>query len=57
VASAASAVALGVACALPAAGVAALTAGCALAATALGAVPAVHGPAAARRLQLRGSAA
>ena len=56
-ASAASAVALGVACALPAAGIAALAVGCALAATALGALPALQGLGAARRPQLRGSAA
>jgi len=37
--------------------VAALAAGCALAGTALAAVPAVHRPAAARRPELRGSAA
>ena len=56
-ASAGSAVALGVACALPAAGIAALAVGCALTATALGALPALQGLGASRRPQLRGSAA
>jgi membrane protease YdiL (CAAX protease family) len=57
IASAASAVALGFACALPPAGVAGLALGCALAATALGGVPARRGLGAARRPLLRGSAA
>ena len=56
-ASAASAVALGVACALAPAGVAGLAAACAVAAPALGGVPARRGLGAARRPLLRGSAA
>jgi membrane protease YdiL (CAAX protease family) len=55
-ASAASAVAFGVACALPPAGVAGLALGCVLTATALGAVPAGQ-RLGVRRAQLRGSAA
>jgi membrane protease YdiL (CAAX protease family) len=55
-ASAASAVALGATCALPAGGIAALAAGCSLVAAALGAIPALQGLGAARPL-LRGSAA
>jgi hypothetical protein len=55
-ASAASAVALGASCALPAGGIAALAAGCSLVAGALGAIPALQGLGAARPL-LHGSAA
>jgi membrane protease YdiL (CAAX protease family) len=56
-ASAASAVALGSACALPPAGVAALALGCALSATALAGLPARRSTGAARGPLLRGSAA
>jgi membrane protease YdiL (CAAX protease family) len=56
-ASAGSAVALGVACALPPAAVVGLAAGCAAAATALGGVPARRRLGAPRRPLLRGSAA
>jgi len=56
-ASAASAVALGSACALAPAAVAGLAAGCALVSAALGAVPARRRLGAARRPLLRGSAA
>jgi membrane protease YdiL (CAAX protease family) len=56
-ASAASAVALGAACALAPAATAGLAAGCALASVALGAVPARQRLGAARRPLLRGSAA
>jgi membrane protease YdiL (CAAX protease family) len=56
-ASGASAVALGVACALAPAGIAGLAAGCAIAATALGGLPARGRLGAARRPLLRGSAA
>jgi hypothetical protein len=56
-ASAASAVALGAACALAPAATAGLAAGCALASVALGAVPARQRLGAARRPVLRGSAA
>ena len=55
-ASAASAVALGAACALPAGGIAALAAGCALVALGLAAAPALR-VRAAQRPQLHGSAA